>query len=236
MDNRLYKSTILVLLLSLSTLAVAQESVRVKSDTSQTNSPKYYQFDLEKNRKGSLIEQPELVLPTGNAYALRIESDLSVDLPGVKTSFLSKVDAAVNNIINEVTGNHLNGRKLLEERGLQIDLIELVAPSDTYLQEHTPILAGQPSNITNYHLIAIVDFKPLQAEMKQLWREVMLGDRLVQYIMIASIVLIILFLFRGNQVMRSRDTNRTIRLIVNSAILIATIAALAGVAMMLHWI
>ena len=81
-----------------------------------------------------------------------------------------------------------------------------------------------------------VDFKPLQAEMKQLWREVMLGDRLVQYIMIASIVLIILFLFRGNQVMRSRDTNRTIRLIVNSAILIATIAALAGVAMMLHWI
>ena len=42
--------------------------------------------------------------------------------------------------------------------------------------------------------------------MKQLWREVMLGDRLVQYIMIASIVLIILFLFLGNQVMR-RDTN-----------------------------
>ena len=70
----------------------------------------------------------------------------------------------------------------------------------------------------------------------KLWREVMLGDRLIQYIMIASIVLIILFLFRGNQVMRSRDTNRTIRLIVNSVILIATIAALAGVAMMLHWI
>ena len=109
-----------------------------------------------------------MVIPTGNAYALRIESDLSVDLPGVEASFLSKVDAAVNNIINEVTGNHINGRSLLEERGLQIDLIELVAPSDIYLQEHTPILAGQPSNITNYHLIAIVDFKPLQAEMKQL--------------------------------------------------------------------
>ena len=98
MDNRLYKSTILVLLLSLSTFAIAQESVRVKSDTSQTNSPKYYLFDLEKNRKGGSIKQPELVIPTGNAYALRIESDLSVDLPGVEASFLSKVDVAVNNL------------------------------------------------------------------------------------------------------------------------------------------
>ena len=55
----------------------------------------------------------------------------------------------------------------------------------------------------------------------------MLGDRLVQYIMIASIVDHIIPV-SGNQVMRSRDTNRTIRLIVNSAILIATIAALQG--------
>ncbi len=236
MDNRSYKSTILVLLLSLSTFVVAQESASVESDGNQTNSPKYYPFDLEKNTKGNSVEQPELVLPTGNAYALRIESDLSIDLPSVEASFLAKVDAAVNSIIDEVTGNHINGRSLLEERGLQIDLVELVAPSDVYLQEHTPILSGQPSNITNYHLIAIVDLKPLQAEMKQLWREVMLGERLVQYIMIASVVLIILFLFRGNQVMRSRDTNRAIRLTVNSAILIATIAALAGIAMMLHWV
>jgi len=64
----------------------------------------------------------------------------------------------------------------------------------------------------------------------------MLGERLVQYIMIASIVLIILFLFRGNQVMRRRDTNRAIRIVVNVSILTATLIALGVIATMLHWV
>ena len=64
----------------------------------------------------------------------------------------------------------------------------------------------------------------------------MLGERLIQYIMIASIVLIILFLFRGNQVMRHRDTNRAIRIVVNISILAATVIALGVIATMLHWV
>ena len=64
----------------------------------------------------------------------------------------------------------------------------------------------------------------------------MLGERLVQYIMIASIVLIVLFVLHGNQVMRTRDTNRSIRIVINVAILIATLTVLGVIATMIHWV
>ncbi|MEC9095248.1 MAG: hypothetical protein VX776_01380, partial [Planctomycetota bacterium] len=64
----------------------------------------------------------------------------------------------------------------------------------------------------------------------------MLGERLVQYIMIASVVLIVLFVLRGNQVMRTRDTNPSIRIVINVAILIATLAGLGVIATMIHWV
>ena len=108
--------------------------------------------------------------------------------------------------------------------------------SDIFLQRHTPILGGQSSNITNYHLIAIIDLKPLQAEMNYLWGEILLGERLIQYIMIASVILIVLFLLRGNQVMQSRNTNPPIRIMINVVILVATLATLAIMATMLYWV
>ena len=228
MVNRFLQSVLLLGLLVL-TLS-AQDS------TSSTNQSRYFRFDLETQTKGTATTDPALVLPTGNDYAFRIESEMSVDLPGVRDSFLMKIDAAINRIIAETTEGHVAGRELLVDKGLKIDLLEIAAPSDIYLEEHTPILSGRPSDITNYHLIAIVDLKPLQAEIEQRWREVFLGERLVQYIMIASVVLILLFLLRGNQVMRSRETVRTVQIVVNAVILLATLAALSVIATMLHWV
>jgi len=207
-----------------------------QSTTSTENEPKFFRFNLETQQKGASVKQPELVLPNGNPYAMRIESELAVDIPAVTEKFLDEVDVAINKVIDEVTGGHLEGRILLQQKGLEIDPLEISKSSDVFLQQHTPILGGQASKISNYHLIAVVDLKPLQSQMQQLWNEVMLGERLVQYIMIASIVLIILFLFRGNQVMRRRDTNRAIRIVVNVSILTATLIALGVIATMLHWV
>ena len=65
---------------------------------------------------------------------------------------------------------------------------------------------------------------------------ILLGERLIQYIMIASVVLIILFLLRGNQVMRSRNTHRPTRIIINVIILVTTLTTLAIIATMLYWV
>lgn len=207
-----------------------------QSTTPTENEPEFFRFNLESQRKGASVKQPELVLPNGNPYAMRIESELAVDIPAVTEKFLNEVDVAINKVIDDVTGGHLEGRILLQQKGLKIDPLEIAKSSDVFLQQHTPILGVQTSKISNYHLIAVVDLKPLQSQMQQLWNEVMLGERLVQYIMIASIVLIILFLLRGNQVMRHRDTNRAIRIVVNVSILTATLIALGVIATMLHWV
>ena len=200
------------------------------------NEPEFFKFDLKNRAIGSVVKQPELVLPNGNSYAQRVESDLSIDIPGVTENFLVKVDAAIDSVIAEVTNSHLDGRTLLEQKGLQIDPFAVAMSSDIFLQRYTPILGGQSSNITNYHLVAIVDLKPLQAEMNYLWGEILLGERLIQYIMIASVILIVLFLLRGNQVMRSRNTNPPIRIMINVIILVTTLATLALFATMLYWV
>ncbi len=207
-----------------------------QSTTSTKNEPEFFRFNLENQQKGVSVKQPELVLPNGNPYAMRIESKLAVDIPAVTEKFLLEVDVAINKVIDKVTSGHLEGRVLLQQKGLEIDPLDVAKSSDVFLQQHTPILEGQASEISNYHLIAVVDLKPLQSQMQQLWKEVMLGERLIQYIMIASIVLIILFLFRGNQVMRHRDTNRAICIVVNISILAATVIALGVIATMLHWV
>lgn len=200
------------------------------------NEPEFSRFDVESKTKVGIVNQPELILPNGNSYAVRIESDLSVDISGVTKNFLGKIDNAINGVIDEVTGGHLDGRVLLEQRGLQLDPLTIAKSSDVFLQQHTPILGGKASNITNYHLIAIIDLKPIQAEISHRWGEVVLGERLVQYIMIASVVLIVLFVLRGNQVMRTRDTNPSIRIVINVAILIATLTGLGVIATMIHWV
>jgi len=221
----------------MATLLLLVCSTLLGQNTSPTeNQPEFFRFDMENQQKGASIDQPELVLPNGNSYAMRIESDLAVDIPAASEKFLDEVDVAINRVIEEVTGGHLEGRKILYQKGLEIDPLEIAQSSDVFLQQHTPIIGGEPSKISNYHLIAVIDLKPLQSQMQQMWNEVMLGERLVQYIMIASIVLIILFLFRGNQVMRHRDTNRTIRIVVNMSILTATLLALGVIATMLHWV
>ena len=223
-------------LIAICLLLVCTIPIFGQNNVAEDNQPEFFKFDLKNEAIGSVVKQPELVLPNGNSYALRIESDLSIDIPGVTENFIAKVDAAIDSVIAEVTNSPLDGRTLLEQKGLNIDPLAIASSSDVFLQQYTPIVGGQSSNITNYHLVAIIDLKPLQAEMNYLWGEVLLGERLIQYIMIASVVLIILFLLRGNQVMRSRNTHRPIRIIINVIILITTLTTLAIIATMLYWV
>lgn len=223
-------------LIAICLLLVCTVPIFGQNNVAEDNQPEFFKFDLKNEAIGSVVKQPELVLPNGNSYALRIESDLSIDIPGVTENFIAKVDAAIDSVIAEVTNSPLDGRTLLEQKGLNIDPLAIASSSDVFLQQYTPIVGGQSSNITNYHLVAIIDLKPLQAEMHYLWGEVLLGERLIQYIMIASVVLIILFLLRGNQVMRSRNTHRPTRIIINVIILVTTITTLAIIATMLYWV
>ncbi|MBA63479.1 MAG: hypothetical protein CMJ76_14070 [Planctomycetaceae bacterium] len=217
-------------------LLVTCSSLMGQNNISANNAPQFFQFDLKSKSKRQAIQQPELILPNGNSYAVRIESDLSVDISGVTENFIAKVDAAIGDIIDSVTGDHIDGRVLLEQRGFKFDPLYIANSNDIFLQQYTPIIGGQSSNITNYHLIAIVDFKPMQTEISHVWGEIMLGERLIQYIMIASIVLIILFTLRGNQVMRNRDTHPTIRIFINVVILVTILVSLAVIGTMLHWV
>ena len=223
-------------LIAICLLLVCTVPIFGQNNVAEDNQPEFFKFDLKNEAIGSVVKQPELVLPNGNSYALRIESDLSIDIPGVTENFIAKVDAAIDSVIAEVTNSPRDGRTLLEQKGLNIDPLAIANSSDVFLQQYTPIVAGQSSNITNYHLVAIVDLKPLQAEMNYLWGEVLLGERLIQYLMIASVVLIILFLLRGNQVMRSRNTHRPTRIIINVIILVTTLTTLAIIATMLYWV
>ncbi len=204
--------------------------------SSDNNPPTFYRFDLDSQTKQESVVLPDQQLPNGNPYAIPIQSEFSVSIADATDSFLAKVDAAIDNIINEVTKDHPQGRALLQQQGLQINLQNLAADSDLFLKQHTPVVEGELSDISNYHLVGVVDLQPLQSEIHQRWNEVLLGKRLVQYSMIASVILIVLFLLRGNQVMRSRNTPRSILIAVNSVILLATFVALGVIAMMLEWV
>ena len=99
----------------------------------EDNQPEFFKFDLKNETIGSVVKQPELVLPNGNSYALRIESDLSIDIPGVTENFIAKVDAAIDSVIAEVTNSPLDGRTLLEQKGLNIDPLAIANSSDVFL-------------------------------------------------------------------------------------------------------
>ena len=134
-------------------LLVCTAPILGQNNGATDNEPEFFKFDLKNRAIGSVVKQPELVLPNGNSYAQRVESDLSIDIPGVTENFLVKVDAAIDSVITDVTNNPLDGRTLLEQKGLKIDPLAIASSSDVFLQQYTPIVGGQSSNITNYHLV-----------------------------------------------------------------------------------
>ena len=64
-------------------LLVCSVPILGQNNGATDNKPEFFKFDLKNRAIGSVVKQPELILPNGNSYAQRVESDLSIDIPGV---------------------------------------------------------------------------------------------------------------------------------------------------------
>ena len=221
---------------------IPDENLNPKPPISPTTIPagsSYFEFDLESARPGKAVEQPELILPVKNPYAVRIETTANVDIPAAIKELESITSGVITGMVYDVTGHKdepgkpWNVTKWLALQGITLDYHQPLSKANVYLAQYTPVISGTPSDITQYRLLTVIDVADIQALMTQAWDKTMARNRLTEYLMIVGILVTLLLTSRGNQAMTARDTRRSSRILFNSAVILSSCAALAIAAMSL---
>jgi len=214
---------------------IRDENLNQKPPISPTAIPagsSYFEFDLESASPGKAVEQPELILPVKNPYAVRIETNANVDIPAAIKELESITSGVITGMVYDVTGR-ADGTTLLAEQGITLDYHQPLSQANVYLAQYTPVIGGTPSDITQYRLLTVIDIADLQTTMTQSWDKTIAGNRLTEYLMIVGILVTLLLTSRGNQAMTVRDTRRSSRILFNSVVILSSGAALAYAAMSL---
>ena len=110
---------------------IQDENLNPKPRISPTSIPagsSYFEFDLESAMPGKAVDQPELVLPVKNPYAVRIETNANIDISGAIKELESLTSGLITGMVYEVTGR-ADGTTILAEQGIQLAIRHPISPN-----------------------------------------------------------------------------------------------------------
>ncbi len=172
----------------------------------------FYDFDLATGKKGALVEQPQLVLPINNRYARRIETTAKVEFTTAIIELEQQTTELITTAASDITSDPL-AIEFFYAQGMNLDPRRSLLKSNVYVAEYTPVVNGQPSDITQYRLFTVVDVSPQHLQMQQAWRDSHILQRLIKFCAVAGTTVLTLLVYRGNQIMIVRKTSPTKRLL-----------------------
>ena len=190
----------------------------------------FYDFDLATEKKGEIAEQPQLVLPINTRYARRIETAAKVEFTTAIKELEQQTTELINIAASDITSDPM-AIEFFHSQGMKLDPRRSLLESNVYVAEYTPVVDGQPSDITQYRLFTVVDVSAQHAQMQQAWRDSNILQQLIKFCAIAGTTVVTLLVYRGNQIMIVRKTSLTKRLFFNitawttSASVVAFLAA-----------
>jgi hypothetical protein len=189
----------------------------------------FYDFDLVMGEKGKIVEQPQLVLPINNRYARRIETTAKVEFTTAIKELEQQTTELITTAANDITSDPL-AIEFFHSQGMKLDPRHSLLKSNVYVAEYTPVLEGQPSDITQYRLFTVVDVSPQHLQMQQAWRDSHILQRLIKFFAVAGTTVMTLLVFRGNQIMLAQKTSTTKRFVFNITAWTTSVSALAFLA------
>jgi len=188
----------------------------------------FYDFDLATEKKGAIVEQPQLVLPINNRYARRIETTAKVEFTTAIIELEQLTTELITTAASDITSDPL-AIKSFYDQGM-MDPRRSLLKSNVYVAEYTPVVKGQPSDITNYRLFTVVDASPQHLQMQQAWHDSHILQRLIQFCAVAGTTVLTLLVYRGNQIMIVRKTSLTNRLLFTITASTTSLSAVAFLA------
>ena len=189
----------------------------------------FYDFNLVTGEKGEIVEQPQLVLPINNRYARRIETTAKVEFTTAIKELEKQTTELITTAANDITLDPM-ALEFFQSQGMKLDPRHSLLQSNVYAAEYTPVVEGQPSDITQYRLFTVVDVSPLHLQMQQAWRDSHILRRLIKFFAVAGTTVVTLLVYRGNQIMTAQKTSTTKRLVFNITAWTASVSALAFLA------
>ena len=189
----------------------------------------FYDFDLATGKKGAIVEQPQLVLPINNRYARRIETTAKVEFTTAIIELEQQTTELITTAASDITSDPL-AIEFFYAQGMNLDPRRSLLKSNVYVAEYTPVVNGQPSDITQYRLFTVVDVSPQHLQMQQAWRDSHILQRLIKFCAIAGTTVLTLLVYRGNQIMIVRKTSPTKRLLFNITAWTTSLSAVASLA------
>ncbi|MFP6588519.1 MAG: hypothetical protein VB814_12770 [Pirellulaceae bacterium] len=189
----------------------------------------FYDFDLATQEKGAIVEQPQLVLPINNRYARRIETTAKVEFTTAIIELEQQTTELITTAASDITSDPL-AIEFFYAQGMNLDPRRSLLKSNVYVAEYTPVVNGQPSDITQYRLFTVVDVSPQHLQMQQAWRDSQILQRLIKFCAVAGTTVLTLLVYRGNQIMIAQKTSPTTRLLFNITAWTTSFSAVAFLA------
>ena len=189
----------------------------------------FYDFDLATEKKGAIVEQPQLVLPINNRYARRIETTAKVEFTTAIIELEQQTTELITTAASDITSDPL-AIEFFYAQGMNLDPRRSLLKSNVYVAEYTPVVNGQPSDITQYRLFTVVDVSPQHLQMQQAWRDSQILQRLIKFCVVAGATVLTLLVYRGNQIMIAQKTSPTKRLLFNITAWTTSLSAVAWLA------
>lgn len=189
----------------------------------------FYDFDLVTEKKGEIVEQPQLLLPINKRYARRIETTAKVEF----TTAIKELEQQTIKLITTAASGITSDPAAIEffhSQGIKLDPRHSLLKSSIYVAEYTPVVDDQPSDITQYRLFTVVDVSEQHLQMQQAWRDSHILRRLIKFCAVAGTIVVTLLVYRGNQIMIAGKTALTKRLLFNTTAWTTSVSALAFLA------
>ena len=189
----------------------------------------FYDFDLATEKKGGIVEQPQLVLPINNRYVRRIETTAKVEFTTAIKELEQQTTKFITTTASDITSDS-GALEFFQSQGMKLDPRSSLLKSNVYVAEYTPEIDGQPSDITQYRLFTVVDVSEQHLQMQQAWRDSHVLKRLIKFCAIAGTTVLTLLVYRSNQIMVVRKTSPAKRFVFNTTTWATSVSALAFLA------
>ena len=171
-----------------------------------------YDFDLATKKKGALVEDVKDEKWSTKRYARRIETTAKVEFTTAIIELEQQTTELITTAASDITSDPL-AIEFFHSQGMKLDNPRSFWEYNVYVAEYTPVVNGQPSDITQYRLFTYVDVSPQHLQMQQAWRDSHILQRLIKFCAIAGTTVLTLLVYRGNQIMIVRKTSPTKRLL-----------------------
>ena len=189
----------------------------------------FYDFDLATEKKGEIVEQPQLVLPINNRYVRRIETTAKVEFTTAIKDLEQQTTKLITTAACDITSDPV-AIEFFHSQEIKLDPRRSLLKSSIYVAEYTPVIDGQRSDITQYRLFTVVDVSEQHLQMQQTWRDSHILQRLIKFCAVAGATVVTLLVCRGNQIMIVRKTSLTKRLSFNITAWATSLSALVFLA------